>query len=496
MAVGPADDGTPMIDTVAPPEPEPEGAEAPTASRLQVFGHTLSRVMASAWLWVWLWLTLIAFGWALSPAWNAWVVSSGSMAPALEVGDVVLTVAPEHPLGEDTVITYEHDGRIITHRIEETILDEAGRPIYVTQGDANRVADTWEVQPHDVLGVGRVAVPHAGLPGWWVSNGPVWLAVLFVLGTAAAAWWSTHPPDLPGARDPYAVGRHRAPRRVEIWMPTLWPRAHVLALLVAAVLVTAAGWAATDAFFSGQTANAANTFTAVDDFGPTGGYPGAVLASQPVAYWRLGEGGGTASDAMGLVDGSYDGCAASSTGLVDDPDAAAEFANCGIDLGNANPITKTQLDQRTVELWFRPASTSGRQVLYDEGGNARQIAVYLDGSTLHAYAHDNTWDTDLDATVTIAAGTTYHVVAVLDATGNDLALHVNGSLVAMASKSDGADMGVRAGGMSIGRASGQMRYHDGQDRSTNAFTGTIDEVAVYDRALTIGEIQDHWAAGN
>ena len=485
-----------MQATATPPAAEPEAQEPKRASRLMVIGHDLSRVTASAWLWVWLWLTLIAFGWALSPAWNAWVVSSGSMGPALEVGDVVLTITPEHPLGPETVITYEHDGRIITHRIAETVFDEAGRPTYITKGDANEVEDTWTVHPHDVLGVGKVAVPHAGLPGWWATNGPAWLAIAFAVGTLLAAWWSAHPPELEGV-DGYAPGRHRAPRKVEIWMPTLWPRAHILGLVIAAVMVTAAGGAATDAYFSAQTTNPSNTFTAIDRFrdGP-GGYPGAVLASEPLSYFRLDEGSGTASDQLGIVTGTYTGSTDAGPPLIEDDNPSAALSGGWVDLGQANPITKTELSQRTVELWFRTPDVETRQVLYDEGGNAREIIMYVDAGMLYVVAHDNSWPNDMVVWVDVSPDTTYYAVAVIDATGDSLLLYLNGAFAESDTKTGGGTMGVRAGALSIGRANNQATYHDGKSRDPNPFGGLIDEVAIYDKALSADEIATHWAAGS
>lgn len=484
-----------MQATATPPDAGPTAPEADRASRLQVLAHDLSRVTASAWLWVWLWLTLIAFGWALSPAWNAWVVSSGSMGPALEVGDVVLTISPEHPLGPETVITYEHDGRIITHRIVETMFDDAGRPTYVTKGDANSVPDTWEVGPHEVLGVGKVAVPHAGLPGWWATNGPVWVAIAFGVGTLAAAWWSAHPPELAGAGS-YAVGRHRAPRKVEVLLPTLWPRAHILGLLVAAVMITAAGWAATDAFFAAQSSNPTNTFAAAEDFGTLGGYPGAVLASEPLSYFRLDEGSGTATDQLGLVTGTYTGNTAAGEPLIDDDNPSAALSGGWVDLGQANPITKTELTQRTVELWFRTPDVTTRQVLYDEGGNAREVILYVDDGMLYALAHDNSWPDDMLVSYPLSADTTYYVVVTIDATGDAMHLYVDGALVASDTKTGGDSMGVRAGALSIGRSNNQATYHDGKSRDLNPFGGLIDEVAIYGRALTPSEIAAHWAAGS
>jgi hypothetical protein len=61
---------------------------------------------------------------------------------------------------------------------------------------------------------------------------------------------------------------------------------------------------------------------------PTSSYSTAVLASNPVSYWRLGESGGaTAVDEMGTNPGSYaNGVALGGLGAVwNDSDRAASF---------------------------------------------------------------------------------------------------------------------------------------------------------------------------
>ena len=476
------------------PRSEAVDASPPTVGAFEVAAHTVTRVAASTWIWVWVWLVLIAFGWALSPAWQAWVVASGSMRPAIDIGDVVLTVEPRHPLGPNTVITFDHDGRVITHRIVETRFDDAGNPSYVTQGDANRVPDSREVRPDEVLGVGKIAVPYAGLPGWWVTHGSLAAGLAFLGGTAFAAWWSVSPPRLRGVEPAQARvgGRHRARPRLA-WLPRTDAGGYMAVLIGLALVVTATGWTVSTATFLAATTNAGNEFTTATWGSP---YADAVLADRPIGYWRLGDCGPVATDEVGTVDGTVVGSTACADGLIGDPDGSTHLTGGWIDLGVANAITKNGLAARTVEMWVRADTTTGRQVLYDEGGFARQIGLYLDGGTLHAFARSNGWPKDLHATHPIAAGTTHHLVMVLDVAGDTLDLWVNGSLVATDIATTGGTMNVRAGGVGIGGASGQMAYHDGQGMARNPFGGRIDEVAVYDYALTPARILAHWSLGS
>ena len=64
-----------------------------------------------------------------------YVVLSGSMEPALQVGSVVWVDVRKTEAGIGDAVTFERDGRTVTHRIVGKT--EKG---YLTKGDANRVA--------------------------------------------------------------------------------------------------------------------------------------------------------------------------------------------------------------------------------------------------------------------------------------------------------------------------------------------------------------------
>lgn len=100
------------------------------------------------------------------------VIETGSMAPALAPGDVVLVADATGASGVETlragsIVTFEDpDGRgIVTHRV----VDHAGGRL-VTKGDANRTPDVAEVRPADVVGVAVVRVPFVGRPALWVAQ--------------------------------------------------------------------------------------------------------------------------------------------------------------------------------------------------------------------------------------------------------------------------------------------------------------------------------------
>lgn len=89
---------------------------------------------------------------------RALIVRSGSMEPAMRVGDVVVVRPGEYRVGE--AIAYRVPGRpdiVVTHRI---MARQNG--VYITQGDANSEADKWLVRESDIIGKQLLVVPWLG----------------------------------------------------------------------------------------------------------------------------------------------------------------------------------------------------------------------------------------------------------------------------------------------------------------------------------------------
>jgi signal peptidase len=131
---------------------------------------------------------------------TAFVVVSGSMAPTLHTGDLVVverdSTAGYRP-GE--VITYREAARgRITHRVVGRTADGE----YRTRGDANRVDDSDPVPAAAVDGRVRWVVPMAGRPLLWAGEGMAGflrLAALAVAAMAGTAALAGRPGRAPGA---------------------------------------------------------------------------------------------------------------------------------------------------------------------------------------------------------------------------------------------------------------------------------------------------------
>lgn len=127
----------------------------------------------------------------LVPGWSSTVVSSGSMAPLVRPGDVVVysdTDVDKLDVGSVIVFTRD-DGVQLVHRVVEVDADGS----LITRGDANSTADPDRVTHADVRGRAFVLVPWVGLPRvWWIHRdyGRLGIALLVVVVAVAMRRWS------------------------------------------------------------------------------------------------------------------------------------------------------------------------------------------------------------------------------------------------------------------------------------------------------------------
>ena len=210
-----------------------------------------------------------------------------------------------------------------------------------------------------------------------------------------------------------------------------------------------------------------------------------------------------AVDTRGNLNGTYTGSPSlGQPSLVDgEADTATAFTGANwVTLGDHSLLNLTTRAERTVELWFRANTTTGRQVLYEEGGSTNGMVIYLEGSALRARAWSAStgWANELDTTTSISAGQIYHVVVTLDTNASrNLVLYLNGSPVSSASKSDTNDWSTHSDDGGIAAQNGSSKYHDGTfgATGTNFFTGSIDDVAIYNSLLSASRVYAHWIAG-
>ncbi len=153
-------------------------------------------------------------------------------------------------------------------------------------------------------------------------------------------------------------------------------------------------------------------------------------------------------------------------------------------------INGTSVEQHTIALWFRPEDLNapGRQVLYQQGGTARGLNIYLENGSLWAGAWGDGWSGDWISS-NIVARRWQHVALVLDAASQQMSLFVDGVLMgtrtatSLAAHNAASIGGSQQGSRFASQAGGYVN-----SISTHTFFGTVDDVRVYRRSLSAAEV--------
>jgi signal peptidase I len=137
-------------------------------------------------LWVGLGLLFGTLFAAVAPqllGFRSFTVRSGSMTPAIETGDVVVT-KPISPLAARVgdVVTFvdpEGTGKLFSHRVQS--VRAAGDEVaFVTRGDANTSTEHWRVPAGGSIGRVAYRIPKIGYALSWVDSGPARLALIAI----------------------------------------------------------------------------------------------------------------------------------------------------------------------------------------------------------------------------------------------------------------------------------------------------------------------------
>lgn len=237
--------------------------------------------------------------------------------------------------------------------------------------------------------------------------------------------------------------------------------------------------------------------------GVESGYPiGNANMTGNVLLMHMNEASGTIIDYSGQGNnGTYNGTLYSQTGKLntaigfDGVDDCVSIPNTP-DINTGGPYT-----DRTICLWFEANDVTTRQCLFEEGAAIRGFSIYLLNGDLYVggwnrneYYWAGTWHN-----TPVVTGVWYHVVLKLEgATGavepDKFKAYLNG--VEFGS-GDGGQVYAHTGNIYIGGNGGNTYYHDsGSTGAGQYFNGIIDEVSMFNRALSPTEILDHYKRGS
>ena len=224
-------------------------------------------------------------------------------------------------------------------------------------------------------------------------------------------------------------------------------------------------------------------------------YSSTVLNDGPAAYYRLDESGtATAADSSGHNLNGTIGASVStgSSGLLASvSDAAMTFPGSSNAASTVNVPANAALQPASalsVEAWIKFTANPKTYAVIAGYGSDSFYAPYdlffRAGNKVVAQFYLSSGVLEVAAPSALSANTVYHIVSTFD--GSTGRLYVNGLQVA-----SGAKTGTIANyqpnvGLTIG---------DDAGFSDPAFSGTIDEVAVYGSVLTPAQIANHYQAG-
>ncbi|MBI4091456.1 signal peptidase I [candidate division WWE3 bacterium] len=114
---------------------------------------------------------------------KVYVVTSGSMSPAIENGSLLFVKAAEnYKVGDVVVFLSPRSELVLAHRIVGFSID-GGLRVYRTRGDANEKTDDWNLGSSRILGKVVACVPKIGLLLSYMRNYAGFVvAIYFIAG--------------------------------------------------------------------------------------------------------------------------------------------------------------------------------------------------------------------------------------------------------------------------------------------------------------------------
>jgi hypothetical protein len=212
-------------------------------------------------------------------------------------------------------------------------------------------------------------------------------------------------------------------------------------------------------------------------------YADRVIADGASNYWRLGEPSGTtAVDAVGGANGTISGgVTLNQPGAIGDGTKAMTFDGTTGKVVTAVDVTTPVIC--TIEAWIKSTLGGGQAAFYStrstgQLGLTLYVGVIFTGGKLVPFLYSGEAS---NGTRHVGDGSWHHVVFVLS--GAICTVYVDGTLDTAVSQN-------RA-------TTGTGKQLIGWDEATAGFwSGALDEVAVYPRALTAPEIAAHYQLGS
>jgi hypothetical protein len=218
-------------------------------------------------------------------------------------------------------------------------------------------------------------------------------------------------------------------------------------------------------------------------------YPDADL----VAYWKFDDGSGTTAIDSG--GNGHDGTIEGDPQWVDGQflgalefDGSSNYVNCGTGVSFSTVGDGGAASGYTISVWINPSDPGGDGKicgdLDDPGWDAAggfKLALYqtrIESDVRDSSGRFFSRDASEPEGLALEADTWYHIAAVYDDTGNTYTEYINGEV----SRTISVTQGVAA-------STAEFRIGTDTPNLGHYFNGIIDELRIYSRALTEGEVQ-------
>lgn len=203
-----------------------------------------------------------------------------------------------------------------------------------------------------------------------------------------------------------------------------------------------------------------------------------------VSYWRLGESSGTeAVDLKGANPGTYKGTPtlAEPGAIVGDPNAAVKFNGTSHYIEVPDSASLDLGDVFTYECWIKRLSTgAANKYLFERGSGSVNIKFTAEDKLL--LRRDSVADITT-STVKITDTTTWHHVVVTK-NGATAKIYI-----------DGADVTGTVTNSTFANTATPL-FIATEEKSFGWFPGWMDEIAIYNVAISAAQALDHYQKGS
>jgi len=214
------------------------------------------------------------------------------------------------------------------------------------------------------------------------------------------------------------------------------------------------------------------------------------------AVWKMDDGSGdTVTDTQSTHDGTRYGASWTSNSAKN---YALEFGGTSdyVSIDDAADLNTSTYGRRTIMLWFKADTTTGRQVIWEEGGDTDGLNIYIDSGNLYSgiwsdtYSYAGNW-----ISTAISSNTWYHLALIVNngtmfPQGDKLKGYLNGTEFASGT---GISLAPHPENIGMAKVREDTKFHDGTFSGDGYnFDGNLDEVKIYNAILTPAEIQSDY----